>query len=232
MSTEPRTTVLLRNYYPRDIAVDDVTGDATIPVRIRRFTKDQLMEFQLGWARCENPPSNRYIFRKPDGDEQLVESRRYVVPDAEIRRRRMKEMTPDELKDFDAMEEADANFIAQFCYDAIVAHMWVNPQARVIVEDDQGDPRTVKTGQDLADTFAGNLTLVMRLTRAIYEENTLGPEQKKTLRLLSASTPSSSAPPGAGERPAETAASAAPLDSAESAAAPAPLAQSPSTETA
>lgn len=205
------TTVLLRNYYERDVAVDDVTGDAMIPIRIRRFTKDQLMAFSLGWSRCEHPPSDRYVYRKPEGDEQVIDGKRYVIGTAEIRRRRMAEMSPEDLAAFELAETADAQFIGHFCAEAIRDHVWVAPQARVLVEDDQGETRPVRTGDELADMFAGNLSILLRLAQAIHEENTLGPAEKKTLKRWSASMTTSPtlAPAVVGPTPDATAASAA-----------------------
>lgn len=230
----PTKTVLLRNYYERDLLVDDVTGEATIPIRVRRFTKDQLAAFQLGWSRCENPPSERAIYRKVDTDEQArAERGYYLVPETEIRRRRLQEMTPDELTAFMAQEAEDVAFIATFCDEQIRQHVWLDPKAHVSVEDDNGATRTVTTGPDLADLFAGNLAMLTRLARVIYEENTLAPEQKKTLRQLSASTRGSSeTPSGAGPTPVATATSADPQGSATSEPATDPPGQSPSTETA
>lgn len=230
----PTKTVLLRNYYERDLPVDDVTGDASIPVRVRRFTKDQLAEFQLGWARCERPPSDRFVFRKVDTDETTRDEQgRFIVDESEVRRRRLQEMTADELATFEAQEAQDVAFIATFCDEQIRAHVWVDPRAEVLVEDEAGGTRRASTGADLATLFSGNLAMLTRLARFIYEENTLSPEQKKTSRRLFASTRGSNATQAeAGPRPAATATSAEPPVSAAFVPAQAPLDQSPSTETA
>lgn len=219
--TAPRKTVLLRNYYERDVPVDDVTGEATIPLRIRRFTHGQLMAFSSGWSRCENPPSDRHIYRKPDEAD---------VPMDEVRRRRLAEMTPEELAAFEALEAADSAYAGTFCRDQIREHLWVDPRASVHIEDDAGVLTPLQTGDDLARIFAGNFEMLLALTRLVYEENTLGAEKKRRLRQRFASNGSSSTSEKAapGPSPDATAAPAAPADSASPEAASVPPVPIPS----
>lgn len=224
MSTDPKPAVLLRNYYERTIAVDDVTGDATIPIRIRRFTPDQLLAFNQGWARIENPPSERAIYRK-DGEQD--------VPMSEVRRRRLVEMSPDERAAFEQADADDAAYAAEYCRTQMAANVSVSPSVSLVMEDEDGNRRAVKTGADLVAVFAGNLDMLLLFTRAIWEENTLNAEKKRALRRLSASSSSSASPaPSNGERPAAIAAPVAPPDSASAAAASAPSDPTPSSETA
>lgn len=238
MTTETtRPAVLLRNYYERSLAVDDVTGEARIPIRVRRFSPDQLLEFQRGWAVCENPPSERVIYRKADEAEKeagpLPGMTVYVIPDGEIRRRRLVEMTPDERAAYEQADEADVKAIAAFCREQIAAHVWVAPGVALSIEDEQGDARAVKTGADLVAVFAGNLDMLMTLTRAIYEENTLSPEKKRILRARFASSSSSTPPPPtSGDAPADPAVPAAPKASVSPAAASALSDPIPSSVTA
>lgn len=203
----PARTVLLRNYYERDLPVDDVTGEATIRVRVRRFTHAQLMAFSEGWNRCENPPSARAIYRKADEAD---------VPMDEVRRRRLDEMTPDVREAFEAAERAEGQAAAQFLVDNITAHVWVSPTDTLTIEDESGHATAVRTGEDLARVFAGNLEMLMQFARCVFEENTLGAQKKRILRSRSASTGSSIAPPTAAAGPAP-AATAAPADSPGSA---------------
>lgn len=203
----PKKTVLLRNYYDRDIPVDDVTGEATIPIRVRRFTHDQLLAFSEGWARCENPASARSIYRKADELDVQME---------EVRRRRLDEMTVAERESFEKLEKAESDAASKFLVDQVREHVWVAPDVAVKLEDEEGVATTVKTGADLARVFAGNLEMLMMLVRAVFEENTLGAQKKRILRQRSASIASSLMPPTAavGPPPAET---AAPADSPASA---------------
>lgn len=209
------TEFTIRNYYQRDIPLDDgVEGEATgqaCPVRVRRFTVDQLQAFQDGFARVMHPTAERYIYRLSTDDEQALrpDGRTYVVSAAEVERRRLAEMPPDTRAAYDDAVKADSDFMAHFCSQAIAAHMWVPPGVRVVVIQDDGTERLVTDGAGLVEAFGGNLSMLVQLTKVIHEENTLSPEEKKALRLRFASTPSSPTPAGGaavdGVRPAATA---------------------------
>jgi hypothetical protein len=197
---------LIKNYYPRNIPLDDgFDGDAvksgqTFAVRIRRFSVAQLKHFQRGFAQLTNPSADRFIFRKADGDEQAMreDGKTHVVPDDEIRRRRLDEMDSATRAVFDAASQADDDFMTAFCSESIAAYISVAPGEKLKAQrDDAGDTFEVKTGKDLVEAFGGNLSMLIRLTRSIHQENTLSPETKKALRSLSASTGSSPTP---GER--------------------------------
>lgn len=237
----------IRNYYPRDIPIDDgvdgegVQAGTTFPIRIRRFTVAQLQAFQRGFARAMSPTSERFLFRKPDSDEQVMRDvperkdakgrlvsparEAHVVPDDEITRRRLAEMSPETRAAYEAAKDADDVFMATFCSEAIAAHVWLPPGVTVrIVDEDQAGHETeiiAKDGPGLVQAFGGNFSMLARLTRAIHQENTLSPEAKKAWRLLSGSTASLSTPAAAGAvdgaTPAATATSAGAAASASSA---------------
>jgi len=196
-------TFTLRNYYPRDIPIDDgydgeaVASGATFPIRIRRFTVAQLQEFQRGFARVVSPLAERFIFRKPDGDEQALrdDGKTHVIADGEIERRRLAEMTPDTRATYDATSRGDDVFMTTFCSESIAAYVSVAPDFTINAEHaETGAALQVKTGKDLVAAFGGNLSMLVRLTRAIHQENTLSPEAKKVLRSLSGLTASSPMP--------------------------------------
>jgi DNA-binding MarR family transcriptional regulator len=212
-STAERQTVTLRNYYPRTIRLD--ADSEPVPIRIRRFTPDQLLEFQQGWALIENPPSERDIYQK-DGEQD--------VPITEVRRRRLVEMTPEQRAAFEAMEAAEAKGAVEFCCEQIRQHVSVDPAVRLVVEDEAGDPRPIKSGADLVAAFAGNRAVLLELAGAIAFENTLSAEKKRAWRARFDSSSSSTPVPPAttGTAPAATAAPVAPSSSASDAGASAP----------
>ena len=233
----------IRNYYTREIPIDDgVDGDAvgaeqTFPVRVRRFTVSQLQEFQRGFARVVSPTAERFIFRTSDSDEQALraDGRTYVVPQAEVERRRQVEMDEATSQAYEAASRADDDFMSSFCSQAIADHVWLPPGVTVTVIQDDDSEVEATDGPGLVLAFGGNLSMLVRLTRVIHEENTLSPEAKKALRSLSASTVSSPTPAGvaaaAGATPDATAADAGPLASAASGAVSAAPAPSPSGST-
>lgn len=243
MSTKAFT---IRNYYTRDIPIDDgfngeaVAAGETFRIRVRRFTVAQLQAFHRGFVRLTSPTAARFIFRKPEGDEQAMREiqaqvdeqgrvtaparSEHVVPDAEIERRRLEEMTVETRAAYDAASLADDEFMAQFCSQAITDFITVDPTGPPVdTVRDNGESLRVQSGADLVEAFGGNLSMLVRLTRAIHQENTLSPEAKKALRSLSGLTASSPMPVAAaaadGATPAAIAPSAAPEGSASSGAA-------------
>lgn len=235
--------ITIRNYYPREVSLPD--SDDRLPIRVRRFTQAQLTEFRIGWARCARFPSERHIYRLPDGDEQerIPDEKQpderqwdFRIPDSEIRRRRLEEMTDEQRKAFDLEEDADLRFANEFCEKTIRQHIWVDPSANVLWDDGSG-PRPMLTGDDLADAFGGQQVMLLRLAGAVWQENTLSPEEKKTLRRLfdlasSLETSGSEIQTAAGPSPAPTAVPAAPTATARNGRASARRRQSRSTLTA
>lgn len=231
----------IKNYYSRHVPIDDGFESEEIrllPIRIRRFSVRELQEFHNGYVRLMNPESAKLIARKTDSDEQeLDDNKRFVVGDLIVRERRLAEMTPDQRAAFDALERKEEDFILTFCTKAIADHVWLPPGVNVELEEDDGTTGApVKRGEGLAKVFAGNLTMLMRITRAVHEENTLSAETKKFLRSLSGSTASLPMPndvvADGGAKQAEAAANAGTADSAPNDGASEDQAQTPSGSTA
>lgn len=215
-------TLTIKNYYPRDIPIDDEDlASEMLPIRIRRFTVAQLKEFQRGFERVMNPLSARFIYRKQDSDEQATQDdgNTFVIGPAEIKRRRESEMSPETAAEYARQSEADDTFALDFSSKAITDHVWVAPNVKLSIEDDAGATKVVTDGAGLVEAFGGNLSFLIRITKAIHEENTMTPEAKKAWRSLSTSITSSQQPKGDGGTPAATATSADNSDSVKSAAA-------------
>jgi hypothetical protein len=234
-----QTFISIKNFYDRTVRIDDAEGNVVeLPVRIRRFSVEQLQEFAAGYRRCENRAADRFITRKPDGDEQemqeLVIGKMTVkvpmIPDAEIRRRRLLEMSDADRERFEAQEAADETFIAEFSAKAIREHVSVKPGVRLLFETEEGSTRELQSGNDLAEAFAGNSSTLAALLNAVREENTLSADEKKRLRSLSAlaASSSTSTPTAGGDAPAAIADAAEPTGTAPSAAVTDPSATTPS----
>lgn len=213
----------IKNYYTRDLPLDegmDGENAATIPLRIRRFSVAQLQAFQRGFEQLIHPTAQRFIYRTGEGDEQAKtpDGKQFVLGDDEIQRRRESEMTPETAAQYAAAREADDLHMSTFCSESIAEHAWLPKGYRLRVEQDdeseieiEGGP---KSGAGLVQAFGGNLSFLLRLTKAIHFENTLSPEAKKALRSLSASTPSSPQLEGDGKTPAAIATDAEPAATA------------------
>jgi hypothetical protein len=195
-------SITLKSHYDRVVRVDDATGAVVeLPICVRRFTKEQLVEFRVGLRRVRNRTADRYLSRKPEGDEQEKDTITiggttvpvFRVPDDEIRRRRLLEMSSEDRNRFEELDAEDERVIADFCAKAIAAHVWVKPGIKLMFEDAHGVQRQLSTGADLVEAFSGQATIQREIVEAIEEENSLSPEEKKRSRMRSASTSSSPA---------------------------------------
>jgi len=234
------TAFTIKNYYEQNIPIDDgcegagVTTGQTFPIRIRRFTVAQLHEFQRGWARMKERSSWRYLSRRPDGDEQAFRPNGLtpIVSDEEVAQRRLAEMTPDVRSAYDQAVKDEQAFEAQFCAEAIAAHIWLPPGVTITVQNEDGTEIVARDGAGLVSAFCGNYAMLVRLVQAVYEENVLSPGLKKKSRSQSGSTAFSPTPGAAvavdGATPAAIVASAEPAGSAPSAIAPVDPAPIPS----
>lgn len=244
--------ITIKNFYPHRFAIDpdDEQGELqTLPLRITRFTVDQGKDFNARRAKVLDPPHERAIFRKSEGDEQaktmhLVgtgpnarDVEIFLVSDDEIRRRRIEEMAPEARAVFLAQEADDQADEYDFLVDTLRRYVRVDPSVRVHfeIEDQAGEISRIelKTGEDLLKAFGGHRQQLTRLAAAVWAENNLSALEKKAWRSLSNSTRSSGPPPmGApGARPDATVAPAGPEASAATAAVTASLEPTPSGST-
>lgn len=235
-------TITIRSYYERTVRIDDAAGEpVSLPVRIRRFTKEQLRHFLAAWEACQRRPLDRLLVRRAEGDEQerrpitlrgqTIET--FVVGDEEIMRRRREELTPEARAALDAEHAVHEASTHEFYAQIIREHVSVQPRVRLVFEDEHGASRDLRTGDDLVTAFAGQFAICAALALAVYQENTLSADEKKRWRSLSDLLRSSSAPipTAAGAAPDGTAAPAAPTASAPSAAATDASVTSPSGST-
>lgn len=233
-ATEPAaTTVVIRDYFDVVVPIDDVTGEAVIPLRIRRFNRAQMEAFTLGWTSILNPPSNRELYRLQTAEEQEKnEQGQFVIPDAEITRRRVAEMSTEQRAVREAQLVVEFQELIAFTVAQITSHVWVAPvdaegrPVRVQRVDEDGQVLLVRTGADVAALFSGNGEMLGRIVRHIHDQNSLTPEKKRLSKLFSASIDSSleRQMAAAGRPPAGTAADVVPPDSAATAPASAPRA--------
>jgi hypothetical protein len=194
-------TFRIKNYYERNIPLDDgLENDEPIrmlPIRIKRFSVTESQAFHGEYLKIVNADSARMITRRPDGEEQeRTPTGTFVIRESEIRLRRLAEMTLEQRAAFDTIERADEDFILKFSCRAITQYVWLAPGVTLELET-SGQEQTERLigGAGLVKVFAGNISMLLRIVKAIHEENTLSPETKKFLRSLSGSTASSPPPP-------------------------------------
>lgn len=161
------------------------------------------------------------------GDETLAESavaaleqavkivtptERFVIPEAEIRRRRLLDMTSAERATFERLQKEDDQAAVDLAETALPAFVRV-PAGQLEVEDaDTGDTTPLATGRQLLALFGSHADTLGAILLAIAKTNTLSDDEKNGSRSPSASTPGSAErdriPPG--DSPAMTAGNVAP----------------------
>lgn len=230
-------TIGRRFYPPHVVTVDGDDGPSAIAVQARRLTTDELADLKIKWHAIENAPSDRAIFREPDTIEQetvdtpvtlangvTTSIRTYVIPDGEIRRRRLSDMTAEALEAWQRQEQADARAMLTAAAEIVRDGLRVAPafpdggRFRLLIDTEDGSmPRPAVTGADLIDLFGGNAETLARLARIVHDENTLSAEKKTRSAPRSASNTGSTPKPSAhGSGPGEAVAPVAPPGSVAS----------------
>jgi hypothetical protein len=115
-------------------------------------------------------------------------SEEFVVSDAEVRKRRLEEMGPDQKAAWEQQDADDERFAASFIVETITR--WVQAEAGEI--DVDGEPLTA--GADLVRVFGGQADVLKAMVRAVRDENLLPTPLKNAWRSARASKPSSSTP--------------------------------------
>lgn len=114
----------------------------------------------------------------------------FEVDAAEIRRRRLDEMTPEVREAWERQKDQDDAFVSQFIHEAISAYVTVAP-GQIVVEDVEGVERDVTSGEELARYFVGQPFLLGQIAGAIFAENTVPESLKNEWRSRSGSPASS-----------------------------------------
>ena len=137
---------------------------------------------------------------EPDSDDEV-----FVIPDSEIRTRRLAELSPIERAAWDGLDAEDEAFAASFIVETLTRYVQVAP------DQIEADGVPVTSGADLVRYFGGQGAALKALVRAVREENLLPSALKNALRSARDTRPSSSTPDreAPGSEPGPTAASAA-----------------------
>jgi hypothetical protein len=197
MSTanEPRV-ITIKSYYDRTITIDVDGEPVAIPIRVKRFSLEEALDFSQRFKRVEDPPAQRVFYRKLGTDEwdrTPVTVRGstfeiFTVSDDEIRRRRLIEMSDDERARYEQQAAEDDAYTSAFCEDVIRRYVWIKPGVKVIFDIEGGQPIDVSTGESIVRAFAGNLDIMRELVRAIKDENTLSAADKQLARGIAKPT--------------------------------------------
>lgn len=197
MTTTPKLT-LVAGVYPTALSIDGVSIDATVT----RFTLEQFSEFKRGWNRMHEPHSARLVaLRMPGEEREMVGTgqtesdgsprMRFVIDEAEIVRRRLVEMTPEQRAEYDRLHDEEEAFAAQFIQNMLAKHLRITA-GQIDVKDADGT-HEVTTGEEFARLFGGRDDVLAQAMRAIYAENMLPERLKNALSSQRASQSGSTA---------------------------------------
>jgi hypothetical protein len=152
----------------------------------------------------------------------------FVIPDEEIRARRLAEMSSEARAAYDRAHDEEEQFAKNFIAGAVRNYVMVEDGEIEITED--GRVRSLTTGTDLVRFFGARAEVMNAAVHAIWIENTASDALKNVWRSLSGFADSSAGHDraAAGQTPAPTAASADPGPSATTAAVMASIEVSPS----
>lgn len=142
----------------------------------------------------------------------------FVIPDAEIRRRRLEEMSPEEHAAWEHLDADEDTARDTFYEEAVSAYVTVRP-GQIQLEERGPDGtavREITAGADLVRLFGARLDVMRTLVDTIGIENTLSDPVKKAWWSQFDSVASSTGPAteAGGKTPATTATAAAPEASA------------------
>lgn len=174
-------------YYPATVPIDGYA----INVRITRLTLDQWSAFSAGFQRIVDPHSARLVTMRMPGPEQETHGEAFVVSAAEIRRRRLVEMTDDQRAAYERLMDEEEIFARSFLAESISRYVTVVPGQIEEVDDATQTTRAITAGADIVRLYGARRSVLSALMDAILEQNTLSPAAKNGSPLGSGSQTSS-----------------------------------------
>lgn len=186
--------------YPYHEVPFPIDGDQIV-LRIARMTLEQHDWFMERYRKFGEKTIDRFAYRTPD-EQQKNDQDGYVIPWEAICARRLQEMTPDKRAEYEAARDQDERDAKAFISEAFATYLTV--KSGLIEETTDGSERSVTSGTDFLRIFGARADVLIPALNAIWMQNTLTEEQKKTLSSARASSPSSNGRAGSGPRPETT----------------------------
>ena len=146
----------------------------------------QLEPFVIDMRIAAAMPALKALIPAEPGDEE------FVMPDAEVRKRRLAEMTPEQRAAWDVLDAADEQRAADFIIDTISRYVTVEA-GEIEQEGEDGTVTALTSGADVVRFFGGHASALRSLVGCVREENTLSTALKNALRSARDSRRSSDA---------------------------------------
>jgi hypothetical protein len=167
-----------------------------VRLKIKAMTIEEQTKFGRDYYKSANPESNALVARKDTNDEQEKklldagtknEREEFVFSDAEIKNRRLQEMTAEERAKYDAMDAAEEAFSDEFIKHTLASYVRVESGQDLEFaddfENDDAEVKPIRNGLELANAYGGE-RIIRDLLRIVHVENTQEPPAKKVLRPL------------------------------------------------
>jgi hypothetical protein len=153
-------------YHPALVLIEQ----ALVRVRVARFTLEQFKLFKREFDQINSEAHKRPLLIRHHGDEEQVgdDGKTFVIPDDEIMRRRLAEMTPEDRATY---EKADA---------ALTDYVTVEEGEIEITEN--GVPRWLTTGAELVEFFGARQAVLRNVLAEVYLQNTASDALKNVWR--------------------------------------------------
>lgn len=240
--TDIQPKLRLRAFEPATV---EVAAGVTIDMRVKRLNLEDAASFEQLFRRAVTPEVDRVLLVRRPGDEQdrhpAPASDRedapltfgaFIIPDEEIRRRRLEELSAEARGHVDQLRAEDVHAQRLFIDEVLGRFVRVEP-GQVEWEDETGAVLDVTNGAQLARCFGASPVVLQRIVLALRSANEVSEVQKNGSGSRFISRPSSPErePTASGASSAPTAARVDDSGSATTAGAT-PIAENPSGPTA
>lgn len=150
---------LQKGVIPVVLTIDGHSIDATVT----RFDGPQAAAFSQAFRRTQQNRGDMMLLRRKLGED-------WSIPDDEIRRRRLLNMTADERAEYERVVQEDEAAALEFLVQTITAHLRLEPGQVQTVDEATNDERDVLTGEDFVAAFGNRRDVLMGAFAAIVAQ--------------------------------------------------------------
>ena len=143
----------------RRISVTLTIDGQPIEATVTRLSLEQSAAFHRDFQRTQSPRAELLLLKRQPGEG-------WDIPDAEIRRRRLLEMTDEQRDEYERVAKEDEAFALQFLTDSLTRYLTLAP-GQVQTVDDAGQEQDVTAGADFVRTFGGRSDVLFAALRAV-----------------------------------------------------------------
>ncbi len=167
--------------------------DELVIVHIKRMTFGESQEFSLRSAELEKTVLEQRIYRKEGIEQERDGEGKFKINFEELCQQRVAEMPAEERAEIEAAQNAKLKELAEFMAECVKCFI-VHVEPGLIDVHPDGSKHPVTNGEELLEIIGARRDIHNHLYQAIFAENHLSAQQKKTWQSLAGSSPSSIQP--------------------------------------